>query len=317
LHTALIQVINPTRKNAYFLTGHGELDPTSFAPEDAGEIVGNIEDQGFTVQQLNLALEGVVPIDADVVVLLGARAPMQPVEIEALAEYLNNGGTAFIARDVLLEDGQIAAEQDGLREMLLDEWGIRLRPDFVVETQQGLAGQQIPVQFLSTNFGSSPIISTDISDLGIFFRIARSVEYQETAGITYIELAQTTEGSWGESNLVDFPQPGQEDAQGPVAVALSAENTTTGGRVVVVGDVDFLDNEAATAVSNSIFFSNSMNWLAGDEAALELTPRETIDRSVTLPQDRVGLIQVVSCLTGPALVFLVGVVVWFSRRRTR
>jgi hypothetical protein len=85
----------------------------------------------------------------------------------------------------------------------------------------------------------------------------------------------------------------------------------------VVGDVDFLDNEAATAVSNSIFFSNSMNWLAGDEAALELTPRETIDRSVTLPQDRVGLIQVVSCLTGPALVFLVGVVVWFSRRRTR
>jgi ABC-type uncharacterized transport system involved in gliding motility auxiliary subunit len=317
LHTALIQVINPTRKNAYFLTGHGELDPTSFAPEDAGEIVGNIEDQGFTVQQLNLALEGVVPIDADVVVLLGARAPMQPVEIEALAEYLNNGGTAFIARDVLLEDGQIAAEQDGLREMLLDEWGIRLRPDFVVETQQGLAGQQIPVQFLSTNFGSSPIISTDISDLGIFFRIARSVEYQETAGITYIELAQTTEGSWGESNLVDFPQPGQEDAQGPVAVALSAENTATGGRVVVVGDVDFLDNEAATAVSNSIFFSNSMNWLAGDEAALELTPRETIDRSVTLPQDRVGLIQVVSCLTGPALVFLVGVVVWFSRRRTR
>lgn len=317
LHTALVQLVNPTEKMAYFLTGHGELDPTSFSPDGAGEVVGNIEDQGFTVQQLNLAIEGAVPDDADVVVLLGARAPMQPAEVEALNSYLSNGGTAFIGRDVLLEDGQAVAEQDNLRAMLLDEWGIRIRTDYIVDTELGLAGQQVPVRFLSTDLGSSPIISVDMQDLGVYFSIARSIDYQETTGITYVELARSSEGSWGESNLVDFPQLGQEDVQGPVTVALSAENTTTGGRVVVVGDVDFLNNDASTAVANTLFFSNAMNWLAGDEAALELTPRETINRTVTLPQEQVGLIQVISCLTGPALVALIGLFVWYSRRRTQ
>ncbi|MFZ0548515.1 MAG: GldG family protein [Candidatus Promineifilaceae bacterium] len=316
LQTALVQLINPTKKTAYFLTGHGELDSTSFDSEGAGEVASLIEDQGFTNQELNLAVEGAVPDDADVVVLLGARAPMQPEEVTALADYLSNGGTAFIARDVLLENGQIVAEEDDLRSMLLDEWGVRLRPDYILETQMGLSGQQIPVAFFVIDFGTSPIISSDMPDLGVLFNIARSIDYQPTAGITYVELAKTTEGSWGESNFADPPQYGQEDALGPLTVALSAENSDTGGRIVVVGDVDFLNNDTSSAAANSLFFSNAMNWLAGDQAALELTPRETIERSVDLPQNQLGLIQAISCLTGPALVALIGIAVWFSRRRT-
>jgi ABC-type uncharacterized transport system involved in gliding motility auxiliary subunit len=242
---------------------------------------------------------------------------MQPQEVVALTDYLNNGGTAFIARDVFLEEGQAVAEEDNLRVMLLDEWGLRLRSDFIVDTELGLAGQQVPVRFLALDFDSSPITSADLQELGIFFNIARSVDVQETAGITYVELARSSAGSWGEANLVDFPQLSPEDAQGPVVVAMSAENTATGGRLVLVGDVDFLNNDAATAVANSLFFSNAMNWLAGDEAALDLTPRETVNRSVALPETQLGIIQAVSCLTGPILVALIGLYVWFSRRRTR
>lgn len=317
LHTALVQLINPTKKSAYFLTGHGELDPTGFTPDSAGEIASAIEDQGFTVQQLNLALEGVVPADADVVVLLGQRAPMQPEEVAALNDYLNNGGTAFIARDVFLEEGQALAEEDNLRQMLLDEWGLRLRTDYIVETELGLANQQIPVRFLALDFGTSPITQQDLQELGIYFDIARSIDVQNAIGVTYVDLVRTSTGSWGESNLVDFPQLSPEDAQGPVTVAVSAENAATGGRLVLVGDVDFINNDSSTAVANTLFFSNAMNWLAGDEAALELTPRETVNRSVTLLENQLGLVQALSCLTGPVLVALIGLYVWFSRRRNR
>jgi ABC-type uncharacterized transport system involved in gliding motility auxiliary subunit len=317
LHAALIQVINPTEKTAYFLTGHGESSPEDFSPTGAGEVANDLQDQGFTVQELNLALEGAVPEDAGVVVLLGQIAPMQPAEVAALNDYLSNGGAAFIARDVFLDEGQLRAEEDNLRAMLLDSWGIRIRPDFIIETELALSGQQVPVRFLAADFGTSPIISTDITELGLFMNIARSVTFQEAAGVTVVELARTTENSWGETNLVDFPQFGQEDAVGPVAVALSAENSTTGGRLVVAGDVDFLSNDAAFSAGNNIFFSNAMNWLAGDEAALELTPRETVNRQVTLTEEQLGIVQFVSCLTGPILVAIIGLVVWFSRRRTR
>lgn len=316
MHTALVRLINPRTKNAYFLTGHGEMDPTAFTAEDAGEIAGYIEDQGFTVQQLNLAVEGAVPDDADVVVALGARAPMDEIEVAALNDYLANGGAAFIARDFPNEPGQVAAEDDNLRSMLVDEWGLQLRPDFVIELDQRLAGQQLPIVFFSINFGSSPIITSDMNDLGILFSFARSIGIQNADGVTYVELASSSENSWGETNL-EAPQLGEGDFPGPVAVAVSAENSSTGGRIVVVGDVDFLSNEVSNRAANALFFSNSMNWLVGDETALDITPRETIERTVTLPQERVLLIQIISCLTGPALVALIGIAVWFSRRRTR
>lgn len=317
LHTALVQLINPRDLNAYFLTGHGEMDTTSFSTDGAGEIADYLADQGFTAHQLNLATAGEVPEDANVLVLLGARAPMQPIEVEILNDYLNNGGAAFIARDVVQEEGQVLAEQDNLRQMLLDEWGIRLLPSYILEFDQRLAGQQNPITFFSINFGTSPIISTDIQDLAILFDIARPLEIQETGGVTYVELASTTENSFGETNLAEPAQLTEDDILGPMPVAVSAENAGTGGRVVVVGDVDFLNNSTSTAAANTIFFSNAINWLAGDEAALELTPRETINRSVALPESQLVLIRSVSCLAGPTLVALLGLYVWFSRKRSR
>jgi ABC-type uncharacterized transport system involved in gliding motility auxiliary subunit len=317
IHTALVQLINPRMKTAYFLTGHGELDSAGFGQDGASEIVGNLEDQGFTIQQLNLALEGVVPLDADVVVVAGPQAPMQPAEVAALGEYLSNGGTAFIARDVIIDENGLNAEEDDLRAMLLDEWGIRLRSDLILDYERQVANQSVPVDFIANTFGTSPIISADFQSLGIYLEIARSVGYQETAGISYIELVKTSEESWGETNFNAPAALDEADAPGPVNVAISAENTATGGRLVVVGDVNMLTNNGSRFNANSLFFTNAMNWLAGDEAALELTPRETINRSINLQQSDLALVQVLSCLIGPSLVGLIGLVVWYTRRRTQ
>lgn len=317
IHTALVQVINPSMKTAYFLTGHGELDPTGLGQDGASEVVGSLEDQGFTVQQLNLALEGVVPLDADVVVVAGPQAPMQPAEVAALNDYLSSGGTAFIARDVVIDESGLIAEEDDLRAMLLDEWGISLRTDLILDYDRQVANQTVPVDFIANTFGTSSIISADFESLGIYFEIARTVGYQETAGISYVELVKTSENSWGETNFNAPPALDEADAAGPVNVAISAEDTAGGGRLVVVGDVDFLTNNGSRFNANSLFFTNAMNWLAGDEAALELTPRETINRSVNLQESNLILVRTLSCLAGPSLVALIGLAVWYSRRRTQ
>jgi hypothetical protein len=51
-------------------------------------------------QTLNLFVTGQVPADADVILLVDQFAPLSPDELAAITAYLDQGGAAFIARDV-------------------------------------------------------------------------------------------------------------------------------------------------------------------------------------------------------------------------
>lgn len=319
IHSALLQVINPVEKKVYFITGHGERSTEDFGQTGLSNLVEDVGGLGFTVEPLTLA--GGVPEDADAVVLIDQQTPMQPEEVAAIANYLQQGGSAFLARDVTILDQALARiEGDGLNNMLLDEWGIRLLPDVIIETnpQLALSGQQVPLIFIAVDYGTSPITSQELQTFGSLFVIARSVTTQESGAVTHTELVRTSEESWGETNPLASPlQPSPEDATGPMALGVSAENSASGSRLVVFGDADFLSNEAYFRGGNSLLFTNSLNWLVGDETTLSLTPRETVNRQVTIPQAQLGVLQIVSCLLGPALMALVGIVVWVSRRRSR
>jgi hypothetical protein len=60
-----------------------------------------------------------------------------------------------------------------------------------------------------------------------------------------------------------------------------------------------------------------MNWLADDELAIDLAPRETIERQVNIPQTQLTALQLVSICLGPLVVGLIGITVFASRRRRR
>jgi ABC-type uncharacterized transport system involved in gliding motility auxiliary subunit len=317
IHSALLQVINPRAKFAYFIAGHGERAIDSFTEEGLGNIVSDLTDLGFTVEDLNLAVAGSVPEDASVIILVGQQAPLLPEDLEAIRSYLAAGGAALIMRDVAADDPVLLrVEDDGLNELLADEWGLALRPDVIVEPEMAIFGQQNPLLFLSFEFGPSAIVSGNLEDLGVYFPIARSVSTTALEGVTPVNLVLTSASSWGETNFQDF-NPDEGDALGPVTPAASAENEETGARLVVMGDADFVSNQFVYSNGNYLLFTNAVNWLAGDETALELTPREVTNRAVAVPQDQLGMLQTVSLFAAPLLVAIVGVSVWLSRRRNR
>ena len=317
IHSALLQVINPVSKTAYFLTGHGERGLEDAGPAGLRNAASDLAALGFTVEELNLSVAGEVPSDADVVALIDQVAPLQAAELEALGAYLDGGGSALIARDVVLDDARARVEEDGLNGYLLDEWGVDIQPDFIVEPELAVAGQLVPVQFVALDFGASPIVSQDLEGLGVLFDIARSVATGAGENLLHTELARTSAGSWGETNFEVEPVRDDADSAGPLAVAVSVQNPDSGGRLAVFGDADFARNEIIYLGGNNILFSNTISWLAGDETTLELTPRETIQRQVVIPQTQLSLIQVLSCLVGPALMAMIGLLVWYNRRQNR
>jgi ABC-type uncharacterized transport system involved in gliding motility auxiliary subunit len=247
---------------------------------------------------------------------------MSPEEVTAISDFLNAGGTLFIARDAVDSEGRARAEDDNLNAMLLDNWGVTLRRDLIIEQVLAQAGQTFGLSFIGANYGNSPIIGSDLERFGTIFNVARSVATQDVEGVTKINLITTSDQAWGETNFDALsagsaePNPG-EDAQGPLTIGVSAENSESEARLVVFGDTDFISNALVVSGGNGLLVTNAFNWLANDELAVELTPRETVNRQVIISQTQLGLLQVMSICLGPGLMALVGAGVWYSRRRNR
>ena len=323
IHEALVRVLNPVDKKAYFVTGHGEGDIQ--AGDDAGLalIVGFLEDNGWTVDSVSLFTSGAVPADAALIAVVDQQAPMFPEEVGAIRDYLDAGGSLLIARDIIDTEGRLLAENDDMTIMLLDDWGLRIRPDIIIEVLLAQANQAyLDLTFLGATYGTSPIVTADVQTLGTAYSGARSISTQPVDGVTQITLVSTSQDSWGEMDYQSLsdgrPQadPGQ-DAVGPLPLAVSAENTLTGGRVVVFGDTDVLLNRGIFQQANYLMVSNAFNWLVDDEVSINLTPRDTVQRQVVVPDAQLRFLRLISIWLGPVLMLAIGAVVWYTRRQRR
>jgi ABC-type uncharacterized transport system involved in gliding motility auxiliary subunit len=320
IHTALLRVIYPVEKTAYFLTGQGQRDIGEVNEDGLARARTLLEDSGFTVHALNLFVTGQVPEDADVILLVDQFAPLPSNELAAITAYLDQGGAAFIARDVP-EGGRINAEEDGLNEMLADQWGVSFRNDIIIEQVMAQAGAGFGLSFVGAEYGTSPIISSDLPRFGTIFEVARSVDMRFRSGLQPIPLISTSAEAWGETDIQalasqGFAEPGPDDTEGPLHIGVSVRNEETNGRIVLFGDTDFISNGLINQGGNGLLFSNAVNWLAGDEVAVDVTPRQTIERQLIISQAELVWLQLVSICLGPLLMLVAGFFVWYSRRQT-
>ena len=315
-----MKLASTAEKKVYFLTGHGEPDIAGFGAEAMGTMANLLEDQAFTVEPLNLFSAGAVPADATVVALVGPQSPLDPVEAGALAAYLDAGGAAVIARDVVDSSGLVLATGDALDAYLQEQWGVTFREDVIVDQDLARAGQTFGLDFLAAQYGNSPIITDDLRQFGIRFSLARSLVLDSDSAVTHTPLAQTSAEAWGETDLATLTQsgvaePDPADQEGTLTIGASAENPETGARLVLFGDADFVTNTNLVWGGNSLLFSNSLNWLAEDVVAIELAPQETVQRTLTIPEQQMRLLRLVSTWFGPLLMGLAGLLVWAARRR--
>lgn len=322
IHTALRKVVNPVAKKLYLLTGHGELDTDDFNLEGMSSAAGLLSDQGFTVEPLSLFTAGSVPEDATMLGLIGPRGPLEEAEIEAISSYLEDGGSLFVARDLIDLQGRFLSIDDALDSYLQDEWGITLRMDIIIDPEMARAGQTSGLDFLGATLGTSPIVTDELRRFGVRFSVARSIETAGESNLFYTPLVQTTAGAWGETNvelLIETfaAEPDGDDAQGVLTVGLVAENPQSGARLVVFGDADFVNNANVFVGGNSLLFTNSLNWLAADETTIELAPRPTIERQINIPDTQLRLVRTVGTWFGPLLMGLVGLFVWTRRRNNQ
>ena len=315
LDTALIRLTNPGTRVVYFLTGHGEDDPSGSGNTAYSRVKSTLEAKSYTVKSLNLLVDPTIPKDALAIIIAGPRKPLSEKEVQILQDYQSKGGALVVMEEPLLvtDFGDAA---DPLADYLDKTWGISLDKDIIIDL-----AVQPPTAAVAAQYGNSTI-TQKLQGLVTVFPTARSLTtHSVSQDISTTDLVKTSNRSWGETNFQDLaanqvsPNQGQ-DLLGPVTVAVSATDTKTKARLVVIGDSDFATDTYFDQYGNGDFLINSIDWAASQDNLINLTPKNTTQR-IMLPPTRtsIGLVLLVSVFILPGLVVVSGVTTWLQRRR--
>lgn len=320
---ALIRVTREERKHIVFLEGHGEHRLDDVGEKGFSAVKEALEREGHDVSSIVLAQQGVVPATATALVIGGPAKLMAPQELELLRGYLNGGGRLLVMIDPLVESGL---------EPLLEEWGVRLDPDLVIETSVTLFGAGAEV-VLATNYSPTHPVTKDFN-LSTVFPAARSLHADPArqGAFQYEGLVITSDKSWGETDLSN-PQVNLDrlqDIRGPLHLAAAVQPQPAqapqgetaappapaiDGQLLVFGDSDFASNNYFRLYGNGDLFLNAVNWLAQEEETIAIRPKEARSDPLILDSNQERTLLLISTVLLPGVAFLLGLGAWQWRRR--
>jgi ABC-type uncharacterized transport system involved in gliding motility auxiliary subunit len=314
---ALVRLINPETSTIYFLTGHGEYSPDDTGNQSYSQVKQTLVSKNYTVKTLNLLANSQIPSDAKAIVIAGPRKPLSKAEVDLIDGYMKKGGSLIVMEDPtpVTDFGDAA---DPLADYLKNTWGVVLGNDIVIDQTSNQ-----PFAPYAAQYGVSPI-TQKMQRITSQFPTVRSVEAGgAVSGVTVVSLVKTAPQSWAETDLKNLQDPNsqitfdpQTDQQGPISLAMTAENTQQKSRVVVFGDADFVSDSYFTAYANSDLFVNSVDWAARKENLINLTPKQNTQRLMVPPQAiTINLIFLGTVFVLPGLALLSGISVWVRRRR--
>jgi ABC-type uncharacterized transport system involved in gliding motility auxiliary subunit len=314
---ALIRLISPEARPIYFLTGHGEPDINGTDTGALSRARQTLESKNYTVKTLSLGATNSIPADAKAIVISGPMSPLLDQEVALLKAYLDKGGSLIVMEDPTVFTN-FGTTSDPLAAYLKSDWGITFDNDVVID----LTSNQ-PLNAISASMSSSSPITQHMTVYSIMPQ-SRSLTIAATPpqNVTITPLILTAQQSWGETNLsliksntqISFNQA--TDLPGPLTLAASGENLTTGGHVVVFGNSIFGTDKAFDAYGNGTILINSIDWAAQEKNLIQITPHAPMARTFNMPdQLRLVLIMLGSVILIPGLIIAAGISTWLARRR--
>ena len=297
-----------TRDAAYVLyqmTGHGETALGS-------DFTETLDNGGVTVQDLNLVTAGTVPEDAASLLINNPQTDLSTEDIAALRNYLSAGGHLLLTTDLAVATPNLDA--------LMAEYGMSRQPGLVIEEDSDHYAYRYPQTYLLPTVNSNDVTSGMTSGMYVFTPVAQGIVSDENnTDNTYTNLLSTTASSYAMQDYAtaETAQQGENDPNGAFNVAVAAENTASGARIVWAGCGNLLNTDMNSAVSggNAQLFGSMVNWMNGEENATVIDAKSmnaetlTVPTSVSMP---LGLVFVIGI---PVICLIAGIALFIIRRR--
>jgi ABC-2 type transport system permease protein len=325
LTNGIYKLMHTDTRRIYFTDGHGEYDIFSMVGEDHLEGEGDedrpifvhekrglaklrerLELMGYEAEKFLIAAGQPVPDDADLVVIASPEVSFRPEAVASLRAYIDQGRPALVMLD---------AFRDGGLSELLGDYGVVPGNDMVVDF-----GNHFWNDATAPATGSyTRHVITERLPL-TFFPGVMSLQPANPMpeGVTTTVLFSSTNRSLSVPRLEDLSRLRNldlEPASYPLMIISERTGTQGPGRLAIIGDGDVAANENLGVLGNERLILNTMNWLMGQTARLDMPAATYEVPMVNLTNRQMQFTFVISTVAVPLLFFATGLAVWLRRRR--
>ena len=309
LTSAILYVTANKVPKAAYLTGHQE----STEHETLDTLLASAN---YDTQELSLMQEGKVPDDVDMLLILQPQGDFTTEEIDALDEFMSNGGKMIVS---------YASNTPTLTnlEEYFTEWGVAYDDKMVYDNERCFAG---------TNFYLMPNVSTvegltDNLDTKSYVIIpgARPITTlweQDNWRGTQV-LMSTSNNSYAKdlsSETTNYEQS-DTDETGPFNVGVlsyqnSMHNLSSTYSYALFLNAGFLSDSTLdnTAFLNKDYVLAALNFMTDDTEAVSIASKDLTSTTLAVPGSAKSVLFYLLILIIPGVCLVGGIAVWARRR---
>ena len=319
LINAVYRLVSGRRTRVLHLLGHGEHLRDSDSLSGYSSCDQLLYEQGYDVRDLHLPAAGRVPRDADVVVIAGPRTEPGEGELAALDAHLARGGAVLGLFD--------PPTPRGWSDWLATR---RVRPtgDVIIAADRAASEYGVGARTVVVGDGyGDHVVSQPLQGVATVFPMAQPLALvgEPDSLVAGAVILRSSDLTWAERDP-DTRFTGRArydagtDAAGPLDFGMVLETRTTPadpdpGRMVVIGNSEFLTNANLNLGGNRDLLLNALGWLAREETLIEVRGRDPLSQPVVLDATQKKVLGWGSVLGWPLLVGSLAVGVMLRHRR--
>ena len=306
----LLAVINPKPFKAYFLQGHGEPSLTDSSETGYLKFAAILGQNYIQVQPLELLGDNPVPVDCNLLIIAGPRTIFSNLELQKMDQYLSQGG-----RLLALIDYSSIREPTGIED-ILKQWGVSVGADVVQDPEHTISGQDVVVLSFSQHPVANPL--TRLALQLILPRPVSRIDRQNPPA----DAPNVEELAFSGPNSMLVGERGQPPRCYPLMAAVEQNpvkgvaNPRGSTRIVVAGDLLFLDNRQIESGANRDFVGCAVNWLLDRPTLFEgIGPRPITEFRLMMTREQQRNVRWLLLGVLPGSVLVLGGLVWLRRRK--
>ncbi|TYQ15337.1 UNVERIFIED_CONTAM: ABC-type uncharacterized transport system involved in gliding motility auxiliary subunit [Acetivibrio alkalicellulosi] len=309
--SAIINVTTGKMPVVYFLEGQRQRDLN-----DEYRILRSVlESNNFLVRRVNLALDGQIPDDAEILFVAAPKTDLSASDRDKLEDYLLGGGNAIFLFDSMSTDRRLTNF-----EYLLAKYDLSLNYDRIKETHPSRHLAERPYDILPDLIESQIFSELNLSDFNLPMPESRSIKLlrNDPEGVNVVPLL--TASMHAQREPLGTVESEEDLTGGPIDIAVAVEyDGEENSKILVIGNGYFLTDmsieEYYPLSQNGIAFIMSMiGWMYQESSDVFIMPKTNFYDTVTVSGSSARIILIFVIFGVPLFIMVLGITIWLRRR---